>query len=138
MDINYENIRKLVEKLPLDFSPGVINVDDVKIFIESQLSIVLNERGYKLQPDSSDIRKKSKAVGLPTFFNGKVVGGIILFYDGDSINEQRGYILHEISELELRVLGKSREESHKIAKQYESRYLREDESLNQNNMNPEI
>src|SRR3989344_7726085 len=110
MEINYENLKRLVDQLPLPIEPTIIyeNFDTV-IFDKHEFFIQVNERTYYLRPI---IYPERKAFGL-LYQDGKP-GSICFHYDALP-HEQKSWIVHELAELELSALGKSRAEAHAIA-----------------------
>lgn len=120
MEINYENLVRIVDKIPLSNDREIIyEVDGTSIFITHDLHLNINGRGYDIDPINYPDRK---AFGFLSV-NGKP--GTICFHYDAPINEQRSWILHELTELELMAIGKSREEAHKIAKGYEESYIKD-------------
>ena len=123
MEIIFENLRDLVNKLPLDFTPYTLIYRDTTISINPELSIMLNGRNYSIVPMDNETISKNKAIGLPLYKEGIRFGGSILFYNKDQIKQQRGYILHELTELELCAIGINRDQAHFTAQEFEMRFI---------------
>lgn len=122
MEINYENLKIIVEKIPLPFKRERVYQElDFSIVSETELYIEINGRSYRL---SSVHYPERKAFG---FLSVNESPGTICFHYDAPVKDQRSWILHELAELELSVLGKSRSEAHDTAKEYEKRFMTDDD-----------
>ena len=120
MEITYENLKRIIEKIPISIDRQVIHEEsDFSLVNDPLLYIKLHGREYCIRIIDSPA---NKAFGFPSI-NGS--GTICIHFDAP-VKDQRSWILHELAELELSVLGISRKDAHDTAKEYENKYINDE------------
>jgi hypothetical protein len=120
MEISYENMKGIVDMIELPIDDDVLYKDrELKLSLTHDMWLQINGRTYNIRSWNNPERI---AAGFPAFMD---KSGTILFHYEGSLHEQRSWILHELTELELMALGVSGDEAHKTAKKYEEKYRME-------------